>query len=402
MDLLVLALANLATRKKRAVLTMLGIFIGIAAVVALVSLGNGLQYTINAQFEKVGADKIILQPKEAGFGDINAPGLFKEHELNIVKKTHGVKEATSCLFIAAQVQFNNLQRTLYVMSIPETHDEVELSTAFHAMEAETGRLLMHKDKQNVVLGHALGNKKVFGKNINVGEKIILNEETFEVTGILKRIGDPFMDSVVVMPQIDAKRVLNAPNAFQMMLVQAEKNTNPEEVADRIEKVLRRERNQKEGKENFTVQTSTDLIDAFNKVLNIIQVVFAGIAAISLLVAGIGIMNTMYTAVLERTKEIGVMKAIGARNNDVLMLFLLESGLLGLAGGIVGVLIGIGISKGVELAANYAFGAGTITAVYPAYLIVGALFFSALIGTFSGLMPARRAAKLKPVDALRYE
>ena len=130
--------------------------------------------------------------------------------------------------------------------------------------------------------------------------------------------------------------------------------------------------------------------------------FVGIALISLLVGGIGIMNTMYTSVLERTREIGVMKAIGAKNSDVLGMFLIESGLLGLVGGAIGVIIGMSISKLVEIGANSAFGPGTIVAVFPPYLIIGALAFSFIVGALSGVLPARRASKLKPVDALRSE
>ena len=152
----------------------------------------------------------------------------------------------------------------------------------------------------------------------------------------------------------------------------------------------------------TTYAPSDLIESFLNVLLVIQVVFVGIAAISLLVGGIGIMNTMYTSVLERTREIGVMKAIGARNSDVLGLFLIESGLLGLAGGTIGVLIGIAISKSVEVLANTVVGPGTLYAYYPAYLIIGALAFSVIVGMISGVLPARRASKLKPVDALREE
>ena len=114
------------------------------------------------------------------------------------------------------------------------------------------------------------------------------------------------------------------------------------------------------------------------------------------------MNTMYTAVLERTQEIGVMKAIGARNKDILLIFLLESALLGIAGGLIGSLIGVGISKSVEFGANATFGAGTITAIFPWYLLLGTVLFAAVVGMISGMLPARRASKLRPVDALRYE
>ena len=134
----------------------------------------------------------------------------------------------------------------------------------------------------------------------------------------------------------------------------------------------------------------------------VEVVLIGIAAISLLVGGIGIANTMYTAVVERTKEIGIMKSIGAQNKDILLIFVIESGLLGLAGGAVGIAFGIGLSKLVEYLAFAFLGTSLVKAFFPWYLIVGSLVFSFLIGTISGFFPAKQAASLKPVDALRYE
>ena len=396
------ALGNVGKRKKRTALTMLGIFIGIAAVVALVSLGQGLQQTVGKQFEKVGADKIIVQAKELGYGGQFAPGQLKERELDIVRRVNGVVVAAGQLFRSGQVVFNDVQRTSTVLSISKTQKEAELTQAVHTIEVDDGRLLTHKDKQKAVVGYNLGHKTLFGKDVRVGDKIVVNGETFDVVGVMKRVGEPTMDGAVILPEDDARRVLKEPEAFSMIVAQSARSEDPDAVAARIEKAIRRDRHQKEGKEDFTVQTSTDLIESFTMVLNIIQVVFIGIALISLLVGGIGIMNVMFTAVLERTPEIGVMKAIGARNRDILLLFLIESGLLGLAGGVIGVLIGMGISKGVEVGANAMFGPGTITAAFPWYLIIGALLFSLVIGAVSGVLPARRASRLKPVDALRYE
>ncbi len=143
------------------------------------------------------------------------------------------------------------------------------------------------------------------------------------------------------------------------------------------------------------------MESFQVILNIIQIFLIGIAAISLVVGGIGIMNTMYTSVLERTKEIGIMKSIGAKNSDILIIFLIESGILGLIGGLIGIILGMSFSKLIELGAKLA-GYGMIQVSFPLLLILGTLLFSFLIGTISGVLPARQASKLKPVDALRYE
>ncbi len=397
-----IALQNIMKRKKRAILTIIGIFIGISAVVALISLGQGLQDTINAQFEKVGADKIIIQSKEIGFGGQNVQRPLTRKEIDLVGDVYGVINAAGSLFSGVNVVYNDLQRTVYAISVPEKKDEEDLMTRFNTWEADDGRLLTHKDTEKVIVGHNLANKKTFLKNIRTGDKIEINGKIFEVMGILKRTGDPTMDGGIGIAEEDLRSILKNENTYSYIVAQSEISESPEEVVKRIEKVMRRERHLKEGKEDFNVQTSTELIASFNSVLNIIQAVFAGIAAISLLVGGIGIMNTMYTAVLERTNEIGVMKAIGAKNSDIMKIFLIESGVLGIAGGIAGIVIGILISKTVEIGANSAFGPGTIYASFSPQLIIGMLLFSFLVGSVSGMLPAVRASKLKPVDALRYE
>ncbi|MEM3154176.1 MAG: ABC transporter permease [Candidatus Woesearchaeota archaeon] len=401
-EYLKMAMRSIFKRKKRTVLTMLGIFIGISAVVALVSLGQGLQKTINDQFEKVGADKIFVQAKEIGFTGKNAPGQLRERELDIVGDVNGVVQVAGYLARAVSAEFNDVQRTVLIMSVPKTAREAVLIDAVYTWEAGSGRLLSHKDKGKVVVGYNIAHKSVFGRDVVVGDKLRIQGELFDVVGTVKRIGDPGMDGGIILAEDDVRRLVNDSVSYTAVVAQAAAGVNPEEVGERIEKAIRRDRHQKEGKEDFTVTTATEFIASFNAVFNIIQVVFVGIAAISLLVGGIGIMNVMFTAVLERTREIGVMKAIGARNRDVLTLFLIESGILGVAGGIIGIIIGAGISKSVEFGANTAFGPGTITAVFPVWLIVGALLFSFVIGTVSGVLPARRASKLRPVEALRYE
>jgi len=188
----------------------------------------------------------------------------------------------------------------------------------------------------------------------------------------------------------------------MIVAQANLGEDPEKIADDITKELRRERNVQEGKEDFTVETPNQLAESFNVILDIVQIVLIGIAGISLLVGGIGIMNTMYTTVLERTKEIGVMKAMGARNSHILYLFVVESGLYGLGGGIVGVLIGISIAKLVEAIFIAVLGPALLSVEISWPLLVSTLLFSFIVGCLSGIAPARVAAKMHPVDSLRYE
>ncbi len=401
-ELFILAFRNVRRRRRRTILTMLGVFIGIAAVVALVSLGQGLQGMINAQFEKIGGDKIIIQAKEMGFGGQYIPNQLKKRELDLAEKTKGVKRAAGSLFRAQLIVFNDFQRTQFVMGLPDMHENADLLTQVNSWEIEEGRMLTSKDNGKAVIGNDLAHKNLFKKEIQIGNKILVGGKLFEVVGILKRTGDPGTDPTVTVSEAELREMANESEAYSYIVAQSASGENPEKVADDVKKAIRRDRHQKEGKEDFSVQTSTQMIESFTKIFNIIQAVFIGIAAISLLVGGIGIMNTMFTAVLERTREIGVMKSIGARNRDILGMFLIESGLLGTAGGIIGIIIGFGISKAVEAGVNYEFGAGTLMAAYPWYLIIGALAFSFFVGAISGLMPARRASRLKPVDALRYE
>ena len=155
-------------------------------------------------------------------------------------------------------------------------------------------------------------------------------------------------------------------------------------------------------QDFDILTPEELLGSVQDILNIITAFLAGVAAISLIVGGIGIANTMYTSVLERTSEIGVMKAIGAQNKDILMIFLIESGLLGFVGALIGVVLGYGVSKGIEYIAINQLNTNLLQAAAPFYLILGCLAFGFIIGSVSGLTPARKAAKTNVVDALRYE
>jgi putative ABC transport system permease protein len=190
--------------------------------------------------------------------------------------------------------------------------------------------------------------------------------------------------------------------YDYIIARMERGEDPTLMAARIKESLRRLRNVKEGEEDFSVQTTDDLRESFDAILSIIQVVLTGIALISLVVGAVGITNTMYTAVLERTKEIGIMKAVGARNEDILKIFLIESGLLGLMGGLVGVALGLGISYLASVIAAQALGSAIIKFVAPWWLIVGALVFGFVIGAAAGYLPARQAANMRPVDSLRYE
>jgi len=400
-DYFFIAFGSLRKRFLRTSLTMLGIFIGIASVVALISLGQGMQNAINGQFASIGTDKVTVQGASGGFGPPgqSAAGLIDDNDLRLVRNVAGIDRAAGRLLKSVSVEFNGGTEIIFASSIPHDVEGRDLVEDSLDMKTVSGRLLKSVDRGKVVVGSHFWEDDHFGKPFSVGSKVLIGGKTFEVVGLLEK-GAAFANNAIFLNERDLRDVIDIDeDEFSMIIAQVSPGAIPSEVADRVERAMRRDRGQKEGYEDFTVETSEELIASINTILGVVQAVFIGIAAISLLVGGIGIMNTMYTSVLERTREIGIMKAIGARNSDILWIFLLESGLLGLAGGIIGVLLGVGMSKVVEIAGRQVLG-DLLTASFPVWLIFGALAFSFTIGCISGVFPAREASRKSPVDALR--
>lgn len=399
-----IALVNLSHRRTRAYLTMIGIFIGIAAVVSLISLGQGLKDAIGQQFSSVGTDKILVTPGSLGFGPPGAGAVsnLTNKDLRLVQNTIGIKIAVGRLLRSVKVESDKKTAFVFATSMPSQNDQRRLIIDLLGVGTASGRMIEQGDSFKVTVGSDFATKKTFGREIKVGDKITINDVKFEVVGILERTGRPTGDNFVIMNEKILRDLLDVQDNYDMIAAQVQTNADVEAVVQTLEKDLRKSRNVKEGKEDFKVQSSTSFLASLDVILTMVQIVLVGIAAISLVVGGIGIMNTMYTAVLERTKEIGLMKAIGGTNTDILFIFVLEAGLLGTVGGLIGVLLGMGLAKLVELAAFAAFGKGLIQASFPIYLIAGALLFSFVIGSLSGLWPALQASRLKPVDALRYE
>jgi len=209
-----------------------------------------------------------------------------------------------------------------------------------------------------------------------------------------------LNNLVFIMHDDMVDLFNIEDEWDLFGVQVRDKDEIEDVADEITRKLRNDRNEDVGEESFTVETPLQSLGAVNNVLNIINAIVIGIAMISLFVGGVGIANTMYTSVVERTREIGVMKAIGAQNKDIIWVFLIEAGLLGLVGGIVGALIGLGAAIGASNLANSALGGDLFIVSVNYSLLVVAVSFSFLVGIISGVMPALQAAKLNVVDALR--
>lgn len=404
-DYFLFAARSIAHRRLRAWLTILGIFIGIAAVVSLISISKGMQTAITEQFElSMGTDKLMIVP--GGMGMLGAMGglavgELTDHDVDLIKKVRGVEHASACLFKAAKMSFDDEIKYNFVIGLPTDPKSVSLFTEMQQFRPEMGRFLKEGDRYKVVVGHLLPEARFFKKEVKLGSRLYIEDQMFKVVGSVQEIGNRQDDSQVYIPLDVARDLFNEPTEIGMIYVKVRGGYDPSVVAERIEAEMREDRGLKVGEEDFTIQTSEQMMEMMGTVLGIIQLILVGIAGIALLVGGIGIMNTMYTTVLERTREIGLMKAIGARNFNILSIFLIESGILGLIGGAIGCALGIGLAKGVELYAAQA-GFAMLKASISLELILFAIGFSFLIGCLSGVLPARQAAKLKPVDALRYE
>jgi putative ABC transport system permease protein len=399
------ALQSLGNRGLRSWLTMLGIFVGIAAVVSLISLGQGLQNYVNEEFEKVGANRIIISP--GGGGAVLAmgtPGLssakLTDRDLQAVLGVRGVDSGTGMARKTLDVEFKGESNSVNVFGADYSPRSLDYLKTIDYMIVEEGRYLTSSDKYKVLVAKPLA-EDGFDREINRGEKVRIKGIDFDVVGFTKEAGNPGHDNKIVLPIDTLREMYEMGDELAAITVTVKDGADLDDVAEGIERKLRRAHGLKEGDEDFTVQTSQQLLDSFNDILGIVQAFLTGIAAISLVVGGLGIMTTMYTSVLERTSQIGIMKAVGARNENILMLFLFESGILGMSGGIIGVALGLSISFGASYVAETFYDIELLKASADPVLIFGALAFSFIVGCVSGLAPSMKAAKMKPVEAIRY-
>jgi len=404
-DYFKIAYKNLWQRKTRSLLTIIGIFLAILTIFVLVSLSLGLKDYVDEQFEMLGGDKFFVQPK----GGPGIPGLqgaveITMEDVEIVENVGGVDIVAYMTFDTGKIEFKDYPARFYfVIGIP-TKDKKVGDLVFDAsgLGVDEGRLLKPGDKKKIIMGYNYKYKNLYEKSVRVGNKIEINDVEFEVVGILEAVGNPGDDQQVYIPFEDFKEVFGSGERVDMIWVETEKSADLEQVAERTEKKLMKFRDVDDKTIDFSVETPKEMIEMFTNILNILLAFLIGIGSISVIVGGIGIANTMYTSVLERNKEIGTMKAIGAKNSDILLIFVIEAGILGLVGGALGLLIGIGIVKSIEYISTVIIGSNIIRASMNPYLLVGALLFAFFIGIISGLTPSYQASKLKPVDALRYE
>jgi putative ABC transport system permease protein len=401
-DYILFAFNNLRRRRLRSWLTMLGIFIGIAAVVALIGLGEGLRSAVIGQFGVLGSD--VLSVQASGIDFAGPPGQAVTTPLttdlsNKIRRVSGVEAVINRYIESGTIEFNERQSIGIVLSIPSGEDRKTMERMLN-LKAEEGRLLKDGDSRKVLLGNDFEDDALFGRQLQTGSRVLINDEQFEVVGFLEKKGSFIFDTSIFMNEKPLFDVFGDDGSVNVIGVKVKDQQRINEVKTDIEQLLRKERNVKKGEEDFRVDTPAATLDSLDSTLFAVQMFVVIIAGISLLVGGVGIMNTMYTSVLERTREIGIMKSIGATNNTIFSLFSLESGLLGMVGGIIGVLLGLTMAFGMSALGRAVLGSDLIQAQVSPLLIVGSLLFSFILGMGAGIVPAVQASKLPPVDALR--
>jgi len=404
-DFIKYSLNNITKRKMRSLLTVLSILIGITAIYAIVSFGQGLNMYIDSFADQMGRDKIIIQARSIGAPGTDDTFQITQSDLDFVRKVKGVEEATGAYMKTGEVEFNDQKKFVFV-SGTTTGEEQELVNEVFTLEIIKGRNIKGNDKLKVVLGYNyMLNNRIFSKAMKLGDKLDITYENItykaDVIGFFEEVGNPQDDSNVYLSQDGMRQIFNVDEVYQFIMLRSSPGYDPTALAEKIQDRLRKHKDQDKGEEDFFVQTFDQAIESFTNVIDILNIILVIIALISSVVAAINITNTMYTAVLERTREIGVMKAIGAKRRDILTIFLIESGFLGALGGVVGVALGYAISKTGGIMISQA-GYSMLSPAFPAWLTIGCILFSFIVGAGAGLLPSIHAAREKPVDALRYE
>jgi len=384
-DLALLALRDLAARKARSALTLIGIAIGMTAVVALVSLSLGAQREIERQFAKLGADVILVVPA----GGLGGPRPV-QLDLSLLSNIAGVRSVGAVRREVLPVKSAATRGFLTVVGVRSFDDDTKL---FGGLELAQGRLFLSQEDE-VVLGEGASRDL----KVLLGESVTIQDRAFRVVGLLQRTGNDQDNYALYLALEKLEEFVDEKGLISVAFVRAAPGIDPTALAQEIQRVLR----ESIAEHEFVVQSSKQLSDLVSGVLTVLRWTLGAIAGISLLVGGIGLTNTMLMAILERTHEIGVLKAIGARREHIIALFLIESSLLGLLGGLVGLLVGGAIAQSVALAAQQFLRTDFFRTAFDGTLIFGSLGFSVLLGAIAGLWPAARAARLDPVEALRYE
>ena len=396
-----MAWASLIANKMRSILTMLGIIIGVAAVIALVSIGNGVKQDIQNSISSLGSNLLMVMP-----GAPRTPGVrpsagsmksLKVSDYEAIAKLDGVKAASPMTNGSYVVIYQNKNWTTSVSGVSYNYLDV------NNWSMKSGRFLSEKNVQNrervAVVGKTVV-KNLFGDEDPVGAEIRVKNIPFRIIGVLNSKGSGAMgndqDDMVVIPYTTAMERVEGVDYLRMIYVTGKDENGIDRLQSDIENLLRVRHGIKDTNlDDFNIQNMNSIMETMEETTGTLTLFLGAVAAISLVVGGIGIMNIMLVSVTERTREIGVRKALGATYSVIVTQFLIEAVVISLMGGIIGIILGIGSSKLIGMAS----GMSTVISIPT---IVMSFAFSMAIGLIFGIYPARKAAKLNPIDALHYE
>jgi len=402
-----LAWRNLKSRSLRSWLTILGIVIGVFLIIALLSVSESIKTTINQQLKALGSEIIFVMP--GGFSDITSimamylsGSRLERADIEAIKKTPGVETVLLMSYSALTMRYQGESKTVFVIGQP-WDEGVEILAKFQGWSLAEGRWPI-AGRREIIIGQQVA-KAIFKEKVAINTEATIKGRKFLIVGILNSLGSKTDDSAVYLDLSLFQEITGEQKGTaQMATVKVQEGQSTSQVAEDLKIKLQetRKRRISTDEADFSVVTSDTMQEIAGSILAIIQFTVFIFASIAIVVGGIGITNTMFTSVRERTREIGVMKAVGAKNSTILYIFLIESGIIGLAGGLGGTILGI-IFNWVIV---------TYAQIHPVFyftfsigpgLIMFGLSFSFLIGCLAGVFPARRAAKLRPVEALRrYE
>jgi putative ABC transport system permease protein len=410
-ELLNLTIKNIFRRRLRSILTILSITIGIAAIISLVLISNGLFNTVEKQFESMGANSIFIIPSSFGTatnGEFEGPpsggdfggssrlgsdATLTTNDVKIVEKIPEVEDVYSWAYKVLKIEYKNQVNFVFILAI----DEKQADDLFENLniKLKEGTSLQDRRGHFAVVGSYFA-EKLYDSPVKIGNKILIEDTEFKVVGILDSTGNLQKDSQVYITNTYSSEIFNSSNkVVDQILVKTKSDADVIQVKDKIIKRLEKTHD----KDTFIVIATVQILEIIKNVLNSIKVILISIATISVIVGSIGIMNSIYTSVLERTKEIGILKSIGARKEDIYFIFVSESLILSAFGGLVGLGIGIGISKAVEwYAITKGFGILSIEITFG--IVVLAMVLALVIGFLAGILPAKRAAKMNTVNALK--
>jgi putative ABC transport system permease protein len=399
------ALESLSANKLRSGLTILGIVIGVAAVIAMVSIGRGAEATITGSIQGIGTNLLFVF--RAGSDEVRNPKPLTLGDADAIADPFAapsVDGVASMLQGGGEVSFSGESKVTDILGVTPDYATVRNYTVTEGEFISEGHML---GRSSVVLLGPDVAEALFDRTEGlVGESIRIEGQPFRVIGVLESKGGSAFsneDDRVMVPLTTAQTRLirrTTRDRVDLILVQAINARAVPQAGEEVAQILRSRHRTEIGADDFTILTQQDFLDTARTITSVLTIFLGGVAAISLLVGGIGIMNIMLVSVTERTREIGLRKALGARRHDILIQFLTESSVLSLFGGLIGIALGWVISTAVGriAAANNA----DITPVIGIDTVLLATLFSTAVGLFFGLYPANRAASLEPVEALRYE